>query len=157
MRTTFETLQLAERFETLAAELYGQLSARFAANPDAKALLRRLSDEEIQHAARIRLLAAQYRNDPRLFGGAAGLRDVADPMKLVLELDAAVREVAAGGWGDELAPILERLASCEDRASAFHAELLARGGDPSIVRFFEELARQDREHLRLLEAAGTGR
>jgi rubrerythrin len=153
MAGPYQLFQAAERLETLASDLYLLLADRFAGDPDARDLFRRLADEEVQHAARVRLLFAQYRNDPRLFESASELRvGTVDAERLVRETSELVRELAAGSWGDDLLEVLDRVRELEERCAGLHAQFLAAGAHPDVARFFEELATQDREHERLLGA-----
>ena len=153
MPSTYELFQNAERLEVLSAELYYLLAERFSDDERASSLFRRLGDEEVQHAARVRLLAAQYRNDPRVFEGSAAWRGTVPDIEATLQAAADdVEQAAADRWGRDLEVILERLIHGEERCAAFHAYALARGAKGDVARFFEELARQDREHNRLLGA-----
>lgn len=147
----YQLFQSAERLEMLASSLYDLLAERHGGDPEAGELFRRLAEEEVQHAARVKLLFAQYRNDPKLFERAPALAPGAlDPEALVRETSALVQDVAAGTWGDDLVDVLDRVRQLEDRCADVHAQLLSRGAHPDVVRFFEDLAIQDREHHRLL-------
>ena len=154
MASAFHILQAAERLEMLASGLYRLLADRFAHDPPAHELFLRLADEEVQHAARVRLLAAQYRNDRRMFDEAIRLAGTTlqDPEAAVAAASALVEEVASGAWGDDLATVKDRLVDLEESCASFHAQFLARGVHPEVARFFDELASQDREHQRLLAA-----
>ena len=68
MLTNFDILDRAERLEVLAAELYAAFAIRFADDASAAKLFGRLREEEHQHAARVRMLAAQARRDGKLLG-----------------------------------------------------------------------------------------
>ena len=107
--------------------------------------LRHTSDE-----TRVRLLAAQYRNDSGLFSAAALFDGAPDPRKLLAEVEATVRAVEAGAWGNDLREVRARLVEMEKRCVSLHAQFLVAGAPPEISSFFEELARQDEEHERLL-------
>lgn len=158
MAGAYALFKAAERLELLASELYLALAARFAGDRDAVTLFRRLADEEVQHAARIRLLFAQYRNDPRLFQGASGLGPGApDVEALVRETAVAVAAVRDGDWVATLDEAVARVAALEERCASVHAELLASGADRAALGFFEELARQDRQHQQLLAAMARRR
>ena len=137
----------AERVELVAAAIYGALATRFRDDADAHALFARLETEEEQHASRIRLLAATYRNDSKLIekvNGAEGLD------ACLAEAQAALAEIQAGGWGPGLGDVLGRLARLEDRLSRAHADLLALNGNGALREFFEQLAHMDDAHMQLL-------
>jgi rubrerythrin len=144
--TTWQLLERAEQVEVLSSKIYGALARRFRYAPEVRALFARLESEERQHASRVRLLAAHYRNDPRLplDAGAA-------------ELDAclsaaagALAEIEAGHWPDDLAEVRRRLRGLEDHLARAHAELISKGAPASLRSFFETLAEQDEAHARLL-------
>jgi rubrerythrin len=140
----------AERLEMLAAEVYRLLAERFASREPVRAVFWRLHQEEVQHAARVRLLAAQYRNDPGLFASAALFRGTPDPVELVGEVTVAVRELEAGAWGDDLDEVKARVVEMERRCVSLHSQFMVAGAPREISSFFEELARHDEEHERLL-------
>jgi rubrerythrin len=153
MGTTYRLFDVAERIELVAEEIYDLLALRFDGVPSARDLFRRLAREESQHAARIRLLAARYRTDPRLFDGAHALRPGAlDAEALLRDAAETRRQIAAGAWDGSLDAVREQLAAFEASSAALHAELLAAGAHPDVRGFFEQLALQDREHERLLAA-----
>jgi rubrerythrin len=146
--TTWQLLERAERVEVASARIYGALARRFRASPDVRALFARLELEEQQHASRIRLLAAHYRDDSKL-----PLEASADELEACLaEAARTLEEIEAGRWTDDLDEIRRRLRELEDRLSRAHAELLAKGAPPSLRSFFETLAQQDEAHARLLGA-----
>jgi rubrerythrin len=152
MTSTYELFQMAERLEDLSAKLYLVLAERFERVPSARDLFRRLSAEEVQHAARVRLLAAHYRNDPRMFDSGELRSQTSDFSVLLAEATDAIEAVTRGDWGDDLDGILDRLALVEERCAAFHAKVLARAAAPKVAAFFQELGQQDHEHQRLLAA-----
>lgn len=148
MPTTYHLLGRAERIETTAAAIYAALAAQFAGLPAARSLFEGLAADELQHASRIRLLAARYKHDARL----AARRPAASP-----ELDACLAEaeqvladVRARRWESDFGRAKQKLCALEDRLSRAHAEALARDAHPDLRAFFEQLARQDEAHARLL-------
>lgn len=145
--TNFDVLEKAERLEQLAAELYAELARHFCADPAAQKLFTQLRDEEQQHAARIRMLAAQSRRDSKLLAkihvDTQGLDDVAR------ELIAMIANLRHGNWGADLPQTKRVLLELEERASRAHAEGLT-GLHESLRKFFEQLAAQDRAHEQLL-------
>lgn len=153
--TTYECFRTAERIEHLTAEIYATLAVAGWADDETRARFRRLSDEELQHAARIRLLGASQRHSRTLF---AGVKELEGELRAALrEAERLLAEVRAGGWGSDPAAVNGRLAAMEERLSDVHAEQLARAEDPAVARFFEALARQDREHRVLLSGANAER
>ena len=154
MASAYRLFKSAEQLETLAGDVYRLLALRFANDEMACNLFRRLAEEEDQHALRIRLLFAQYRSDPRLF--EAPLGDAApDVEALVREMELVRAGLEAGKWGLDLDEVQRHLGFLEDRCAEVHAHLLAQGARPEVRKFFEELARQDREHQRLLAALAS--
>lgn len=150
MASAYSLFAAAERLELLAAEMYRLLAERFASREPVRALFLRLHQEEIQHASRVRLLAAQYRNDPWLFSSAVLFHGAPDPAQLVREVEVVVRELEAGAWGEDLEETRARVVEMERRCVSLHSQFLVAGAPKEIASFFEELARQDEEHERLL-------
>ncbi len=148
MATTYDLFDVAERVEVVAAEIYGELATRHGDDPEARALFARLHDEELQHAARVRLLAGRYRQDPRVLERAAS--DPEELRRVVADAEATLAEIRAGWWGDSVADAKGRLAEMEDRLARAHADRLAREAHPALREFFEQLAAQDRGHRELL-------
>jgi Rubrerythrin len=145
--TTFDLFRVAERIELAAAELYAMLGKRFASDEAAQRLFVRLSAEEHQHATRVRMLASRYRSEPKLVGNVAGARVLAD---CEFQIQAALAEVRAGAWGDDLAAVMERLAGLEAAISHAHAEALASEAHPALRDFLRQLSAQDASHQELL-------
>lgn len=134
-----------EQLERTAAAIYEALAEAFAAEPRVRASLRALADEELQHAARIRLFAAQHGAALPPLAGPRLDEELADLERYAAGL---LDEVRRGALGDDIAAVHPRLAEMEERL-ALHAEAMARGSEGSLRRFFEALARQDRVHQRL--------
>ncbi len=147
MPTNFEILDKAEKIELLAAELYAAFARRFGDDAAAAKLFTRLRDEEQQHAARIRMLAAQSRRDGKLLGKigveAGALDDV------VREMTGMLANVLNGNWHADLAQTKRLLLELEERCARAHAQGLS-GVDASLRTFFEQLALQDKAHEELL-------
>lgn len=145
--TNFDVLEKAERLELLASELYAAFARRFGDDAAAVKLFQRLRDEEQQHAARIRLLAAQSRRDTKLLAkitvDTRGLDDAAQ------EMSAMLANVRSGDWAADLAQTKRLLLELEERCSRAHAEGL-HGLHESLRKFFEQLAEQDKAHEELL-------
>jgi hypothetical protein len=145
--TTFDLFRVAEQIELAAAELYRTLASQFADDAAARDLFTRLEGEEIQHAARVRLLASQYRVDRKLIGNVAG---AALLRQCEFQAQAALAEIRAGAWGRDLRSIMVRLAMLEGALSTAHAEALAHEADPALREFFRRLSEQDAAHRDLL-------
>lgn len=148
MATTYQLLEKAERLELLAEQLYLALAGRFGG--EAKALFLRLAAEEAQHATRVRLLAARYRQDPRLLGALSS--DTAPLDRLLVEAEEALAGARAGSWDGDPAAALHGAAELERRFCSAHAQSLSREAHPDLRAFFEQLAAQDQAHLDLLAA-----
>lgn len=146
MASTYHLLEKAERIELLAEQLYRALAGRFAG--DAKALFLRLAEEEAQHAARIRLLTARYRQDKRLVTTLA--TDTTQLDLLIGEAEQALAAVGAGTWDGDPAGALRSAAALEERFCQVHAQALSQDAHPELRAFFEQLAVQDRAHADLL-------
>lgn len=147
MATTYQVFEQAERIERTAAELYRLLAEQFAADPAARALFRRLEEEEHQHASRVHLLAARYRHDSRLLPAPG------DPQLLeaiLADLEQVVASARRGTFARTVEEARVNLAALEERAAHAHAELIAREGHPALREFSQKLAEQDRGHEELL-------
>jgi hypothetical protein len=146
--TTVDVFKHAERIEAIAATIYAFFARQFAGDEKARALFKRLEAEEIQHATRVRLLAARYVADRRLierFGHSAEL-------EACLHIaEAALVEVNAGAWGADVTAVKLRLAELEIRLARAHAQAIAEGGHPALRDFFRQLALQDEAHAQLLK------
>jgi rubrerythrin len=146
--SAYAFFEVAEKLELACAEIYQALAELFGAQPAARELFRRLADEERQHASRVRLLAARYRHDARLFGG---VETVANRLEPLLAEAVAVRDrIRAGAWAADLDVLRGELVDLEDRFQAAHAQVIAGLGDPALRRFFEQMAAQDDAHRELL-------
>jgi hypothetical protein len=146
--STFDLFKCAERIEALSAAIYGILALRFRGDAQAEALFLRLEAEELQHASRVRLLAATYRNDSKLIDRVNGAEQLD---ACLADAERALAEVQSGAWGPGLADVLSRAGRLEARLAAAHANLLALNGDSGLRQFFEQLARMDEAHFHLLK------
>ena len=147
MTTNFDILERAEKVELLTSELYAAFARHFCADPSALQLFKRLAEEERQHAARVRMLAAQSRRDSKLLA-----RITVDPHcidALVREIGAVIAAVAAGQWRLDLPATREVLMELEERCARAHTDGL-EGLDPALRSFFKQLAMQDKAHEELL-------
>jgi rubrerythrin len=146
MASTYQLLEKAEQVELLAEQLYLALAARFDGEP--KSIFRRLAAEEAQHATRIRLLSARYRQDKKLVATLAA--DTALLDRLLLEAGEALAAAKGGAWDGAPEAALESAAALERRFCQVHAQVLSQAGHPELRAFFDQLAAQDRAHLELL-------
>jgi rubrerythrin len=145
--TNFDILDKAEKLELLAAQLYDAFARRFADDAAATALFIRLREEEQQHAARIRMLAAQSRRDSKLLGKIDVDTSALD--EVAREMAAILANVGSGNWQADLSQTKRLLLELEERCARAHAHGLT-GLDSSLRRFFELLALQDKAHEELL-------
>ena len=148
MATTQDAFRKAEAAELLAAEIYRALANLFAWDLEGAALFRRLEQEEQQHAARVRLLAARLRQDRRLLQDVDVDTGVLDA--LVAESRALLADIVEGRWTFGIERTKQAAAEFEDRLAHAHAEMIARGAHPVVREFFETLAQQDAAHLELI-------
>lgn len=146
--SAYPLFETAERLEETSAQIYDALADRFQSDAPASDLFRRLAAEERQHATRVRLLAARYRHDSRLFESvdmaAKGLEEMLAEATRVLE------RIRAGEWSNDLDLVRGEVVDLEDRFQAAHAEVIAALADPALKKFFESMAAQDEGHRRLL-------
>lgn len=148
MSTTYQLFDKAERIEELCAEAYHLLADEFTRDPDARDLFLKLEQEELQHASRVRLLAARYRHDSRLLGTAA---DAAGLDRMLAEAQEAVLAIKRHSFARTAEEACARAAELEERFAHAHAELIASEGHPALKEFFSRLAAQDRGHQALLK------
>ncbi len=146
MATTYKLFETAERIEATAAEIYHVLADQLSGDPEAQDLFQRLEAEELQHASRVRLLAARYRHDPRLLGPSP---DSAGLDRLLSEAQQALAAVRAGAVARTPAEARAWAAELEETFARAHAELIASAGHPGLREFFTQLAEQDRGHREL--------
>jgi hypothetical protein len=142
----YQLFQRAERVERLCSLVYLTLAERFRHDAEACALFTRLAAEEEQHANRVRLVAAHYRNDPKLpiCADLGGLEACA------AECEQAVAEIQAGSWGTDLDEVRRRVFDIEIHMAQAHADLLARNASPELREFLAQLAQQDDAHARFV-------
>jgi hypothetical protein len=146
--TTFDVFRCAERIETVAAELYAVFAKQFAKDEELRGLFKRLEQEELQHASRIRLLSSRYRGDTKLLDRLQGAQELEACLR---DAEDALAEVAGGAWGVDLPAIKVRLAALETRLARAHAQAIAQDGHPALRDFFRQLALQDEAHVALLK------
>lgn len=147
MATNFDILDKAEKLELLAAEIYGALAQRFGDDSAAVKLFTQLRDEEQQHAARVRMVAAQSRRDSKLLGKISV--DVPEMEEVLAEMTTILANLLAGRWEADVKQTKRLLVDLEERCSHAHAQELL-GLNESLRKFFEQLALQDKAHEELL-------
>ena len=148
MPSAYPFFETAERLEETCALIYEALSERFQSHAAASELFRRLAAEERQHATRVRLLAARYRHDSRLFESVDMAGSGMEGM--LAEAKATLERIRAGAWASDLELVRGELVDLEDRFQAAHAEVIAALADPELKKFFSSMAAQDEGHRRLL-------
>ena len=111
--------------------------------------LLRLAAEESQHASRVRLLGARYRQDRRLVASLPIDTPLLD--RLLVEAGEALVAVRAGAWDGDARAAMASAAELETRFCQAHAQSLAQGALPELRAFFEQLASQDKAHAALLK------
>ncbi len=153
MPTTYKLFETAEQIEGVCAETYRLLAEQLSGDPATRELFERLAREELQHASRVRLLAARYRHDPRLLGAPVDLAGLDHMLAEALEVLSAVRN---GSYARTPEEARARAAEWEERFANAHAELITRQGHPALREFFTQLAAQDRGHHELLRKQGAG-
>lgn len=139
---------LAEQLEEIAAKMYGVLAQRFKGAPGE--LFQRLHEEEMQHLERVRMLKRRYLHDRR---AVQRVQDAGDQMLAALNDGKemlATLENATDRLTLEEARML--MLAMEDKLAVAHADAMAAFADPSLRRFFEQLAQQDRAHAHLLSS-----
>ncbi len=147
MATTYTLFETAEQIEKICAEIYSVLAEQFAGDPEARELFAELEGEELQHASRVRLLAARYRHDPRLLGPSP---DASALEGILAEARQALSAVHTGTVARTADEARAWAADLEDRVARAHAELIAGAGHPGLREFFAQLAAQDRGHRELM-------
>jgi rubrerythrin len=147
MADTYQLLDKAERLELLAERLYTALADRFGGEP--KALFQRLAAEEAQHAARIRLLAARYRQDRKLVNTVSA--DISQLDRRLVEAEEALAAVTSGVWDGNPEAALAAAMELERSFCLAHAQALSSEARPELRAFFEQLASQDKAHAALLK------
>lgn len=152
-RTASQCLQLAQRVEALAQEIYTGLAEAFAAEPALSRLFRRLAAEEEQHGMRIRLLERHAGRAP--WPSELVERSCAELTAMAAEMEGMRRDFASLPMPPDAAEVLGLLVSMEDRFHSVHAQELARCAVPEVARLFSSLASQDAAHHELLRAALT--
>jgi rubrerythrin len=146
LATTYQIFERAERIEKLAAEGYQLLGEQF---PLGRALFKRLEAEELQHASRVRLLAARYRHDSRLVDRVS--EELAAMEAILVDAEAMLACIRCGAFARTVEEAMVNLGAMEERLSRAHAELIAKTSHPALKEFFQQLAAQDEGHTALFK------
>jgi rubrerythrin len=150
--TTYECFQSAARIETLAQELYAGLAESFAGRPHLRQLFAQLSEEEEQHAHRVKLLS---RHQGRTPWAAEAMGRIAESLEgMAAEVESMKADFTRPGRVADPGEVLRRVVELERRFGSIHAEQLARSADPEVAKLFSVLAAQDARHRALIEGAG---
>lgn len=140
-------LRKAQSLEEKSAAVYRAAAERFAAEPRWSRLFARLAEEETQHALRVQMLSSRLNQD------RAALRDARLQDKEIDELlaagDTLLRKISSPN-DLSLPEVLSMLRAMEERFDAVHAHMILTSGDPGLIKFFTQLAAQDRAHAELL-------
>jgi rubrerythrin len=147
MADNHQLLEKAERLELLAQQIYEALARRYGG--ETRETFQRLAEEESQHASRVRLLGARYRQDRRLVAELAIDTPLLD--RLLIEAGEALAAVRAGAWDGDAPAAMASAAELESRFCQAHAQSLSQGSLPELKAFFEQLAAQDKAHATLLK------
>lgn len=142
-----EYLVKAERIELVAESLYRRLASKFEQVPRFAQLVGRLADEERRHAQRVGLLRKQVMGDREL--AATIPNDTSALDRLLTEAEMIAQHISTARFTVKDAIALMR--RLEDNFSVAHAEIASSKADPSIKRFFEKMALQDKQHASLLK------
>ena len=146
--TNHAKFSLAERAEMLAADVYEALAARITADADGAAVFRRLREEELQHAYRIRMIANEFMRNPQSF------RDVPVDGDFLESAIAEAEGLLAEGRRDRSPLTFDQACligiSLEHTLAVSSSKLVAAEADPGIKKFFSSLEQQDRNHEDLL-------
>jgi rubrerythrin len=152
---TYDFFKRAEQVEHLAADIYALAARTWAGEGPLADLFQRLAEEETQHAARIRLLAARCMHDRNLMGGLGSAQpDVEAALDSAMQI---LGQLTSAGSGMDLNALKGMLGEMEKRFAAFHAQAMSAAAHPELQKFFARLAEQDRGHLELLQRPWTTR
>lgn len=144
-----DAFQLAQQAEELAGQLYRQLLTFFAPGSDAHRRFSGLAAEEDQHALRLQMLRARCLQHPHTLREVQ--LDAAAMRTLVAEAETLRELFGRPGIRVSAAEARELMLALERRFAGAHAHAAISPANGELRAFFEELARQDREHMRLLE------
>jgi rubrerythrin len=150
MESLYLLFEKAEQIEQVMSDIY-LLLAEGASDPRDAKILRQLHEEELQHAARIRMFASAYLNDRRNMQEVAARG--ADLSQLLADAKGTLESMKAAPPSIEEA---FRLATAmEQRLAGVHIGALVTGMPAGFVALFASLEKQDRAHAGMLAGATT--
>jgi rubrerythrin len=140
-----EFLDTAIRLEQAVAGCHQSL-AEIVPDPESGEELRRMAHEETQHVSALRLGRDYVSKMPDLFG-----RQIVPCEALQEGLDGAealLKDILTGhGWRAHLLQLRE----LERKFESVHIDTSVEVRDPSLQRLFENLCREDRAHIEVLD------
>lgn len=146
--TLHQELDKAIRVEQVAGELYRLLARTVAGGDRNRKFFESMADEEDQHAQRIVMLRTQYKVTPSKWGS---------PDLSSLELDLLLEEAQIlkelfnkEGFSTSMEEARRFMISLEQQFIRVHSQAMISMVDPELRSVFEDLALQDRAHLRML-------
>jgi rubrerythrin len=146
--TNYAKFTMAERAEMLAADVYEAIAARMGADPEGAAVFRRLREEELQHAYRIRMISNEFMRNSQSF------RDVPIDGDFLESALAEAETILAQVRADRSPLAFDQACligvALEHTLAVSSSKLVAAEADPGIKKFFSSLEQQDRNHEDLL-------
>ncbi len=153
MITAHALLTVAQQVETVAGEIYRVMAAQFAEQPEAARVFTTLAAEEVQHALRVQMLQSRHALRPLDFSGLGIDPEV---MPALLKEALAFKEQLAAGPPLSLSEATRLLVNLEHRFWEAHAQVITGPENDELRSFFEDLARQDKMHVRMLQGLRKG-
>lgn len=142
-------LEIAERIEEVAGRIYRVLARHHGRDPEARGLFEQLAAEEDQHVLRVRMVRNRYLRDRDSVGDIGGELSAATATRVVLEAEQLCDRLT-GAPGMSLGEAKRLARRLEENMAQAHADMLTENSAPEVRTFLQFLARQDREHARLL-------
>lgn len=146
--TNHAKFALAERAELLAAKIYEALAARFPDDPEAAAVFRRLREEELQHAFRVRMLLGKFMSQPAAFIDLGVDSEFLDAALATAE--ATLLDLERNGKTLTFEQACAVALELEHTLAVSSSAMMTAEADPGIKRFFASLVEQDKSHEDLL-------
>lgn len=142
-----EALKIAAEIELRGADIYAR-ALKIARSSEARALLTRLHDEELQHAAVFKRLsemaldgseeAESYTPEAALFLSAFA-SEIAFPGGLM--------KLAADSGLEDPRAILEHAVQSEKNSILFYQEVMAASSNQALKKYLADIVREERSHL----------
>jgi rubrerythrin len=134
-------IECCAEVEELAAFIYRELEVRADDNEPLQRLMRKLADDEDDHARQLRFA---LRVSPK--ETFAGINEAAgDPYQLKSEAEQLLNQVKAGTRNEH--ELLKIAVTLENRFQGIHAGYVLLFKDDSLKKLFSSLARADEKHL----------